>query len=186
MTLTTSDAMKVMVAVQACHPRTASRMDDPEVTLATASVWADMFNAYGLTVPDLVAGVKQRAQQRPEAPEPAEIIEAARAIRRDRTERESDDERKAREDAWDKELMALNRERLEELVAAPIGDVDAKFTRPSQRHDAKPNPLAVRCPWCHAPEFRPCHIPNTGGEFVTLREPHPSRVEAVTPKGETA
>ena len=85
--LSASDAMQVMVVVAACHQRTAPRMDDREVVLATASVWAELFNAYRLTLPDLVAGVKKRALSHAEAPEPAEIIHHAREIRRERDAR---------------------------------------------------------------------------------------------------
>ena len=85
--LTASDAMRVMLIVQACHPRTASRMDDPDVVKATAAVWAELFSVYDLTLPDLIAGVKKRALAHAEAPEPAEIIHFAREIRRDRDAR---------------------------------------------------------------------------------------------------
>lgn len=85
--ITTSDAMQVMLIVQACHQRTAPRMDDRDVVKATATVWAELFNEYRLTLPDLIAGVKRRALTQPEAPEPAEIIHHAREIRRDRDAR---------------------------------------------------------------------------------------------------
>ena len=85
--LTTSDAMQVMVIVQACHQRTAPRMDDLDVVKATASIWAELFNEYRLTLPDLIAGVKRRALTQADAPEPAEIIHHAREIRRDRDSR---------------------------------------------------------------------------------------------------
>ena len=87
MTITTSDAMKVMVTVQACHHRTAPRMDDQDVVLTTAAVWAELFNVYGLTLADLVAGAKKRALSNADAPEPAEIIHFAREIRRERDAR---------------------------------------------------------------------------------------------------
>ena len=38
--ITRADALDVMTLIQACHRRTAPRMDDREVTLATADVWA--------------------------------------------------------------------------------------------------------------------------------------------------
>lgn len=104
MTVTRADVLEVMTVVVACHHRTAPRMDDPDATLATASVWAELFNTYRLDKPDLVAAVKKRALGHPDAPEPAEIIAYAREIRRDRAERESEAERREREDQRDTEL----------------------------------------------------------------------------------
>jgi hypothetical protein len=49
-----------------------------------------------------------------------------------------------------------------------------RFVRASQRPDGHRNPLAVRCPWCRAGEFKPCQIPGTE---ITMRELHPSRIE---------
>lgn len=100
----TADALEVMTIVAACHHRTAPRMDDEQATLATASVWAELFSHHNLELRDLIAAVKKRALTRPEAPEPAEIIHHAREIRRDRAERESDAERRAREDRRDAQL----------------------------------------------------------------------------------
>lgn len=103
---TTADALEVMAIVAACHHRTAPRMDDRQATLATATVWADLFSVYRLELPDLIAAVKKRALGAADAPEPAEIITFAREIRRDRTERESDEDRRARESARDAQLDA--------------------------------------------------------------------------------
>jgi hypothetical protein len=113
---TPADALEVMTVVAACHHRTAPRMDDEQATLATASVWADLFSTYKLELPDLIAAVKKRALSHPDAPEPAEIITLAREIRRDRTERESDAERQARDDRHDAALEARNRAHLAQLV----------------------------------------------------------------------
>ncbi|MCG7596327.1 hypothetical protein [Mycobacterium sp. PSTR-4-N] len=88
--ITTADALDVMTVVAACHRRTAPRMDDEEATLATATIWAELFNEYRLTLPDLVKGVKKRALTHADAPEPAEIIHFAREVRRDRRDRSSD------------------------------------------------------------------------------------------------
>lgn len=116
MTITTADALKVMALISVHHRRTAPRMDDREVALMTATEWADQFNAYKLTLDDLLNGIRLRARTNVEAPETAEIIAAARDIRRDRMDRESIAERQAREDAWDAEIMARNREKLAELM----------------------------------------------------------------------
>lgn len=103
---TTADALEVMTIVAACHHRTAPRMDDHQAALATARIWAELFDTYKLELPDLIAAVKKRALGHPEAPEPAEIITFAREIRRDRTERESTEERESREDRRDADLEA--------------------------------------------------------------------------------
>ncbi|BCP29585.1 hypothetical protein JF780_05680 [Mycobacterium intracellulare] len=100
----TADALEVMTIVAACHHRTAPRMDDEQATLATASVWAELFSEYKLELPDLIWAVKKRALGHADAPEPAEIIAFARERRRERAERESTAERQAREDRHDAEL----------------------------------------------------------------------------------
>ncbi len=86
--ITTADALDVLTVVTACHRRTAPRMDDEQATLATAAIWAELFNTHHLELPDLVAAVKMRAQYDPAAPEPAEIITFARKIRKDRRDKE--------------------------------------------------------------------------------------------------
>ena len=96
-----SDAIEVMGVVAACHHRTAPRMDDRQAVLVTAGVWAELFSVYNLSLADLVAAVKKRALTAPDAPEPAEIIAVAREIRRDRSDRESDDVRRQREEMID-------------------------------------------------------------------------------------
>lgn len=112
---TTADALEVMTLVVACHHRTAPRMDDEQVTIATATIWAELFSQYNLALPDLLAGVKRRALSQPDAPEPAEIIAAAREIRAERCQRESATEREAREDRQDAALEA-NRRRLSAIA----------------------------------------------------------------------
>lgn len=124
MTITTSDALQVMLTVQACHHRTAPRMDDREVTLATAAIWAELFNAYELTLPDLIGAVKKRGATHPEAPEPAEIIHFAREIRRDRDARTGptpEYETACELKGQDTRELARNRQRLTDVVTA-IGD----------------------------------------------------------------
>lgn len=115
---TPADALEVMMAVSACHHRTAPRMDDEQAALATARIWADLFSVYQLDLADLVAAVKKRATTNPEAPEPAEIIQFAREIRRERAERESEAARQAREDRRDAALEARNRDRLAAITAS--------------------------------------------------------------------
>lgn len=80
----TRDAGQVLVLVAACHRKTAPRLDDREAALATAATWAELFSAHNLTLPDLLAGVKLRAQSFADAPEPADVIEFARKVRQAR------------------------------------------------------------------------------------------------------
>ena len=122
---TASEAMQVMLVVQACHHRTAPRMDDEEVVRVTATIWAELFSRYNFELPDLIAGVKQRALGQAEAPEPAEIITAAREIRSKRCQDESAAEREAREDRQDAALEA-NRQRLAQLISGPNGPAFGK------------------------------------------------------------
>jgi hypothetical protein len=126
---TTADALEVMTLVAACHHRTAPRIDDPQAARATASVWADLFGAYRLELPDLLAAVKKRALTHPDSPEPAEIIAFAREIRRDRCERESDAEREARENARDAVLdaAALRSIAARTGASAPGKSVDSAY-----------------------------------------------------------
>jgi hypothetical protein len=129
MLITDSDAAEVIEMVTFCHRRTAPRLDDPEAAKAMARVWARMFNAYKLSLEDLLAAVEKRALTNADAPEPAEIIEVARAIRRDRSQRWDDEEQADYEafleaksegrvgspQEW-AELKAANRNRLSELI----------------------------------------------------------------------
>lgn len=82
--ITRADVLEVLTLVTACHRRSAPRMDDEHVTIATANTWAELFNEHRLELRDLLAAVKMRAQFEPDAPEPAEIIHFARKIRKDR------------------------------------------------------------------------------------------------------
>ncbi|WNM74333.1 helicase loader [Gordonia phage Thimann] len=118
---THADALEVMLVVQACHPRTAPRQDDPEVTDAMAIVWAEMFDAFGLELDDLRAAVKRRAVKEPgcPAPEPGEIVKYAREIR---------NERAAKEQA-DPELRAGHEARIDAKVERMISPLAAKLGR---------------------------------------------------------
>lgn len=119
--LTASDAMQVMIIVAACHQRTAPRMDDRDVVLATAAVWAELFNAYNLALPDLIAGAKKRALTHPEAPEPADIIHFARELRRDRDARNGpsfDYETRCESKGADTRELARNRRRIGDAITS--------------------------------------------------------------------
>lgn len=121
MKLTPSDVMQVMVTIQACHHRTAPRMDDRDVVITTAEVWAELFNEYGLTLVDLKAAVKKRALSHADAPEPAEIIHFARGIRRERDARTGptpDYEHRCELKGDDTQELARNRQRLSTIVTS--------------------------------------------------------------------
>lgn len=92
-TCSTRDAGQVLVLVAACHRKTAPRLDDREAALATAATWAELFSAHNLTLPDLLAGVKLRAQSFADAPEPADVIQFARKVRMDRPVTDAERER---------------------------------------------------------------------------------------------
>lgn len=85
--ITTADVLEVMTVITACHHKTAPRMDDEQVTMATAKIWLDLLARYDFTKDDLVAAVKSRAEVCPDAPEAADVIRVARAARSDRMER---------------------------------------------------------------------------------------------------
>lgn len=118
--ITTADAIEILTVVAACHRRTAPRLDDRGAAIATAAIWAELFNARNLTLDDLVAAVKKRATDHPDAPEPAEIITYARDIRRDRNARSADRseyEQLCESKSEDAAELAANRARLAELVS---------------------------------------------------------------------
>ena len=79
--ISTADALELMTIVAACHQRTAPRVDDPEVAIATASVWMELLNEFDFTEAELIAAVKSRAKFCTEAPEVADIIRVARSRR---------------------------------------------------------------------------------------------------------
>lgn len=93
-TCSTRDAGQVLVLVAACHRKTTPRLDDREAALAIAATWAELFSAHSLALPDLLAGVKLRAQSFADAPEPADVIEFARKVRQDRPVTAEDQDRR--------------------------------------------------------------------------------------------
>jgi hypothetical protein len=102
--ITTADTLQVMMIVAACHHRTAPRMDDRDAALAIARIWTDLFDCQGFTVTELIAAVKKRAKVLPDAPEPADILRVARATRADEYERETDEEREARQNELERKI----------------------------------------------------------------------------------
>lgn len=99
----------------------------PKASQAIVDSWAEQIKKYQLDVPDVLAGVTKMYSDNGSGfrPLPKDLTDAARAVRRDRTERESEAERRAREDRRDAELD--NRNRLAGLVsgiaeAKAVGD----------------------------------------------------------------
>jgi hypothetical protein len=117
---TYADALEVMLTVQACHPRTAPRQDDDDVTNAMANVWAELFTAYNLDLPDLQAAVKRRAIKEPgaPAPEPGEIVKYAREIRNERAAR----------DQADPDKRALHEAAIDSKVAQLVAPLATSFS----------------------------------------------------------
>lgn len=88
------------------HRRTAIRPANTNEAQAIAIAWARIFARYALDLPTLIAAVDERAAGEAIAPEPAEIVAVAREIRRRAAERETPEQRRAREDRLDRELEA--------------------------------------------------------------------------------
>lgn len=125
--ITTADALDVMTVVAACHRRTAPRMDDEQAALATATIWAELFNVHELTPDDLIAAVKKRATAHADSPEPAEIIAFARDIRRERRARSvdrSEFEQLCESKSEDAAELAANRARMARLLSGAAKTVD--------------------------------------------------------------
>jgi hypothetical protein len=80
----------------------------PQPNRATVDAWAEQIAEYQLGEADVLDGVKIAYRDNGSGfrPLPRDIVQAARSVRRDRTERESDAERRAREDQRDAELDA--------------------------------------------------------------------------------
>lgn len=78
----------------------------PKASQAIVDSWAEQLGHYQLELPDVLAGVTKMYSDNGSGfrPLPKDLTDAARAIRRDRTERESDAERRAREDQRDEDL----------------------------------------------------------------------------------
>lgn len=83
----------------------------PKASQAIVDSWAEQIERYQLARADVLAGVTKMYSDNGSGfrPLPKDLTDAARAVRRDRTERESDAERRAREDARDAQLENRNR-----------------------------------------------------------------------------
>lgn len=94
----------------------------------TCLAWAEQFRLYGLDLADLLAAVTVAYRDHGSGyrPLPKDITDAARAIRAERTQRESDAERRAREARHDAALEARNHARL----AAAVDGVATRTSLP--------------------------------------------------------
>ena len=103
------DTAGVILAKCAAYDPWWPRLDDDEQATATAIAWATTFAAYGLTRPDLIAAVDVIYRTRGAGTRvlPADIADEARVIRQRRTDRETPDDRAAREAAIDAKLERL-------------------------------------------------------------------------------
>lgn len=88
----------------------------PQPNRATVEAWAEQIAEYRLDEADVLEGVKLAYRDNGSGfrPLPADIVQKARQVRRERAERESDDERRAREDHRD---AALDRRALGQITA---------------------------------------------------------------------
>jgi hypothetical protein len=93
----------------------------PKPSPALALGWGEEFERWNLTADDLLAGVTKAYSDNGSGfrPLPKDIVDAARAIRRDRSERESDEERRAREARND--VKVLSDEQALRLIARRTG-----------------------------------------------------------------
>ncbi|OBS01878.1 hypothetical protein A9W98_18010 [Mycobacterium gordonae] len=83
----------------------------PKASQAIVDSWAEQIERYELARADVLAGVTKMYSDNGSGfrPLPKDLTDAARAVRRERTERESDAERRAREDVRDAQLENRNR-----------------------------------------------------------------------------
>lgn len=163
-----NDVIDVLTAVAAADRRTVGETD--------VDVWqaviGDLPRSLALTA------VRDHLRENPGVwLEPGHVYGRVKVMRRDQLDRESADDRRAREDQRDLALEARNRERLGELVEA-VGKPVRQFTRPSEG-SGRARELTITCPWvsCRA---KPGHVcVNHDGKPLKDGAFHPSRSEAV-------
>lgn len=86
----------------------------PQPNRAMVDAWAEQIERWNINLEDTLKGVSKMYADNGNGfrPLPKDLVDAARSVRSERCQRESDDERRAREDAWDAEL-----ERREQMAA---------------------------------------------------------------------
>jgi len=99
----------------------------PQPSRSTALAWAEHFERWNLTRDELLAGVTKAYEDNGHGfkPLPKDIIEWARAIRRDRSDREDDEMRAAREAAIDAKAAGRQHAVLQFVQSYDRSDADA-------------------------------------------------------------
>ncbi len=105
--------------------------------------------------------------------EPGYIVERWKAARREAIEKETNEQREARQQMLDRKV-AKDIDALAASKAIPAAE--PKFKRPVL------NPTIVRCDWCKASVGSPCVIPGTRSPLRNGERFHPGRVEAAKSK----
>lgn len=97
----------------------------PKASQATVDAWAEAIGEYRLELPDVLAGVKLAYRDNGSGfrPLPRDIVQAARSVRRERTERESDDDRHAREARNDRKALGEITQRMGQTCGREIGGI---------------------------------------------------------------
>lgn len=102
--ITVADTLEIMAVIAACHHRTAPRLDDREAALVTARIWTRLFDGQNFTSAELIDAVEKRAKVLPDAPEPADVLRVARSTRNENYDRESDEQRQARQNELERKI----------------------------------------------------------------------------------
>lgn len=151
-----NDVIDVLSVVAAATRRSVGETD--------VDVWQAVIG--DLSKDQCLLAVRDHLRERPGVwLEPGHIVERVKAKRRDELDRESDEQRDARQKALERKVA----DDVAELAAQKAIPGPDKYSRP------KANPLMVRCPWCHSGEGTRCIIPRT---TMVTKEFHPSRIEA--------
>ena len=110
------------IAVQALAKCAAYDPWFPQPNRATAQAWAEQIAHWKLDLTDVLAGVAKMYADNGNGfrPLPKDLVDAARFVRADRTQRETANERRAREDRQDAALEARNQARLTQLVGQVV------------------------------------------------------------------
>jgi hypothetical protein len=92
----------------------------PKASQALVTSWAEQIEHYALQLPDVLAGVTKMYSDNGAGfrPLPKDLCDSARAMRRDRTERETEAERRAREDRRDAQLDAYALAAIQQRIGA--------------------------------------------------------------------
>ena len=127
--------------------------------------WAEEIEHYNLGLQDLLAGVGTFYCDNPTGRtlQVGDLIHHARLIRRERTEREDDAYREARQAILDAKI-------------AEDDDEPEPYAGPVKHHRPVMNWMAIRCPHCGASPFKHCHVP--GAPVRPHGGTHPARLEA--------